>query len=149
MITQISIGSVLMLLTICIAALSTWAIEVTFARLHGWILREPHRPKLMLMVVVAALWALAMVTAGVWLWAFCFRILGVFHTMEEAVYFSLVSFTTLGYGDILLTHQWRILGGMAAANGLLNFGLLTALLVEVIRHVRKSQIEARSGQERS
>ncbi|OWY08142.1 metal transporter [Thioclava sp. F42-5] len=141
---QIAIGSVMMLLTVCIAALSAWAIEATFSRLHWWMLREPHRPKLMLMVVVAALWALAMVTAGVWLWAFCFRLLGVFHTMEQSVYFSLVSFTTLGYGDILLTHQWRILGGMAAANGLLNVGLLTALLVEVIRHVRKSQLEARA-----
>lgn len=149
MFVQIAIGSVMMLLTVGIAALSAWAIEVTFAKLNPWVLRQPHRPKLMLMVVFAALWALAMVTAGVWLWAFCFRLLDVFHTMEESVYFSLVSFTTLGYGDILLSHKWRILGGMAAANGLLNVGLLTALLVEVIRQVRRSQIEARGGLERS
>ena len=83
-------------------------------------------------------------TTGVWIWAIAYRLLGVFDTMEASIYFSLVSFTTLGYGDILLTHQWRILGGMAAANGLLNFGLVTALLVEALRHLRISQVaEAR------
>ncbi|MBW0158580.1 potassium channel family protein [Sedimentimonas flavescens] len=142
MFLQLFIGSVIMVMTVIIAALSAWGMEWAFARSRPWLLREPHRPKLILVVLVTALWALAMVTAGVWLWAFCFRALGIFITMEAAVYFALVSYTTLGYGDILLTHEWRILGGMAAANGLLNIGLLTALLVEALRQVRLSQLQA-------
>jgi len=142
MFIQLFIGSVMMLLTVVIAAFSAWGMEWAFARSHFWLLREPHRPKLMLVVVIAAFWALAMVTVGVWIWALCFWGLGIFVTMEAAVYFALVSYTTLGYGDILLTHEWRILGGMAAANGLLNIGLLTALLVEALRHVRLSQLQA-------
>ena len=59
------------------------------------------------------------------------------------MYFSLVSFTTLGFGDVLFPPEWRLLSGMAAANGLLNFGLLTALLVEALRHVRLGQMNAR------
>ena len=106
-------------------------------------MREPHRPKLMLVMLFASLWVLGIVTAGVWIWAFAFWALDIFVTFEEAVYFALVSFTTLGYGDILLPTQWRILGGMAAANGLLNIGLLTALLVEALRHVRLGQVDAR------
>jgi hypothetical protein len=82
-----------------------------------------------------------MVTAGVWMWAFTLRALGVFITMEASVYFSLVAYTTLGFGDILLPQDWRLLAGMAAANGLLNMGLLTAMLVEILRHVRMGQIE--------
>jgi len=147
MFLQIFVGSVMMVLTVVIAGLSAWAMEWAFARSHFWLLREPHRPKLMLVVLITAIWALAMVTAGVWLWAFCFRLLGIFITMEAAVYFALVSYTTLGYGDILLTHEWRILGGMAAANGLLNIGLLTAMLVEALRHVRIGQLQAHRSQD--
>ena len=145
---QILIGSAMMLLTVVVAGLSAWLMEWAFAKSHFWLLRDPHRPKLMLVVLITALWALLMVTAGVWLWAFCFRMLGVFLTMEAAVYFSLVSYTTLGRGDILLTHEWRILGGMAAANGLLNIGLLTALLVEALRHVRLGQLQSGRNRER-
>lgn len=143
MFLQIALGSGLMLVSILIAALSAWAMEALFARFHDWLMQEPHRPKLMLVVMIAALWVLGIVTAGVWIWAIAFRALDIFLTIEEAVYFALVSFTTLGYGDILLPTEWRILGGMAAANGLLNIGLLTALLVEALRHVRLGQVDAR------
>jgi hypothetical protein len=140
MLFQIALGTMLMMLTILVAAIAAWVMEWLFQRFRRWLLRPPHRPKLMLVVLVAAFFALGIVTAGVWIWALAYWFLGVFDTMEASIYFSLVSFTTLGYGDVLLTHQWRILGGMAAANGLLNFGLVTALLVEALRHLRLSQV---------
>ena len=90
-----------------------------------------------------------MVTAGVWIWAIALWLLGIFITIEASVYFSLVAFTTLGFGDILLPQNWRLLGGMAAANGLLNMGLLTAMMVEVLRFVRVGQMEARNRKDRS
>jgi hypothetical protein len=45
-------------------------------------------------------------------------LLDIFGTLEGAVYFSIVAYTTLGFGDILLPLDWRLLGGMASANGL-------------------------------
>jgi len=54
-------------------------------------------------------------------------------TFEEAVYFSLVTFTTLGYGDITLGEQWRILSGAEAVNGILLAGWSTALLFTVVQ----------------
>lgn len=141
MILQIGIGTVLLLLSILISGASYGAMELVMIRMRPWLAREPHGPKLMLALSAAAVWILAQVTVAVWLWAFAFRLLGVFVTMEASVYFSLVAFTTLGFGDILLPHEWRLLAGMAAANGLLNIGLLTAVLVEVLRQVRLSQIE--------
>ena len=132
-----------MLVSILIAAASALVLEGMFQRSSKWLLREPHRPKLVLLLVGVSVWALAIITASVWLWAFVFLWLGALHTLEEAVYFSLVSFTTLGFGDVVLPREWRILSGMAGANGFLNFGLLTALMVEALRHVRLGQFEAR------
>jgi len=69
----------------------------------------------------------------VWIWAGLFLVLGVFPTLEEATYFSIVSFTTVGYGDVVVDKGWRILSGFVSINGLLAFGILTAFIVEVFR----------------
>jgi hypothetical protein len=143
MFIQIAIGTGLLLTSILIAAISAWVMELAFQRGHDWLMREPHRPKLIVLIVGVSLWVLGIITAGVWIWASAFYALGIFPTLEESVYFAIVSYTTLGFGDVLLPVEWRLLAGMAAANGLLNFGLLTALLVEALRHVRLGQVEHR------
>ena len=53
----------------------------------------------------------------------------------------MVAYTTLGLGDVVPAPEWRRLAGMEAANGFLNFGLLTALLIETLRQVRINQVE--------
>jgi voltage-gated potassium channel Kch len=56
-------------------------------------------------------------------------------TYEEAVYFSTVTFTTLGYGDITLTPPWRLLSGIEAMNGILLFGVSTAILLAIAQRL--------------
>jgi hypothetical protein len=143
MFVQIALGSGLLLISILIAAISAGLMEFAFLRGNDWLMREPHRPKLFVLVMAVSIWILGIITAGVWIWAGTFYALGVFQTFEESLYFSLVTFTTLGFGDVLLPLEWRLLAGMASANGLLNFGLLTALLVEALRHVRLGQVDAK------
>ncbi len=141
MLHQIALGTGVMMVSILIGAVSALLMEVGFSRWHGWLVQEPHRPKLILAVLVASLWVVATTTAGVWLWAFVYDLLGVFGTFEECLYFSIVSFTTLGFGDVILPHEWRILSGMTATNGFLNFGLMTALMIEAFRLIRSGQVE--------
>lgn len=143
MFLQIAIGSALILLTITIGGLVVMAMEIGFARTHHWLLREPHRPKLLIVIAAVSVGVLMVLSAGIWVWAFAFWGIGAFPTLEESLYFAMVSYTTLGFGDILLPREWRLLAGMAAANGFLGFGLLTALLVEALRHVRLGQLDAR------
>lgn len=143
MVLQITVGTALLLTNILIAAVAAMLLEVMFQRSHTWMLREPHRPKLVLMIAGVSLWVLGVITAGIWVWALAYLEIGAFATLEQAVYFSLVCFTTLGFGDLLLPQDWRILAGMTAANGLLNFGLLTALLIEALRHIRLGQVRQR------
>lgn len=142
MLLQLVLGTFLMMITVLVSALAFWILEALLIRARPWLARPPHRPKLMATLCIAVLWSFSTVTAGVWIWALTFYSIGVFATLEGSVYFSLVAYTTLGFGDILLPNDWRLLGGMASANGLLNFGLLTAMLVEVLRYVRLEQIEA-------
>lgn len=136
---QFLIGSALVLASVLVGAVGYWVLESLLARRAAWLHRAPHGPKLVLVLVASVLWTLGMMAAAIWIWALAFYALDIFVTLEASVYFALVAFTTLGFGDVLLPQDWRLLSGMAAANGLLNFGLLTAVLVEVLRNVRSGQ----------
>jgi hypothetical protein len=147
MFVQIAVGTGLLVVNITLAAVAAMLMEVVFQRAHGWLMREPHRPKLVLLLAGVSLWVLGVVTAGVWVWATAMYGLGAFATLEEAVHFSLAAYTTLGLGDVVPAREWRLLAGMEAANGLLNFGLLTALLIEALRQIRLGQVDARRKHE--
>ncbi|MCX7286897.1 MAG: ion channel [Rhodobacterales bacterium] len=143
MLIQIAIGTVILLTNILVAAVAALALEVAFRRAHGWLVKRPQRPKLILMLVFVGIWVLGVVTVCVWIWAMALWSLGAFPTIEASVYFSLVAFSTLGLGDVVAPQEWRILSVMAAVNGFLSFGLLTALMVEALRQVRLSQLDLR------
>ena len=63
------------------------------------------------------------------LWATLYWGVGALPEWREAFYFSLVTFTTLGYGDVTLGDEWRLLAAFEAANGIMMFGWTTALIV--------------------
>jgi len=71
------------------------------------------------------------------LWAALFMMLGEFQDFTAALYHSAVNFVTLGYGDIVMSKTWRILGPMEGANGILMFGLSTAVMTATVLDVIK------------
>jgi voltage-gated potassium channel Kch len=69
------------------------------------------------------------------LWATFYYVSGALPSFEEALYFSTVTFTTVGYGDIVLGREWRQLATFEAVNGWIIFGWATALIVAVIQRL--------------
>jgi len=67
------------------------------------------------------------------LWACLFLQLDEFSDFPTAYYHSTVNFSTLGYGDIVMSEERRLLGGLEAANGVLMFGLTTSALYAVVQ----------------
>jgi voltage-gated potassium channel len=65
-------------------------------------------------------------------WALFFVLVGGLPDLESAAYFSLTSYTTVGYGDVLLPEPWRLLGPIEAAVGVLMLGWSTGILVALI-----------------
>jgi len=65
--------------------------------------------------------------------------------LGQALYFSMVTITTLGYGDVTLAPAWQVLAGMEGMVGIVVFGLTTAMLFAV---VRKSWLYAHSRVEK-
>jgi len=68
-------------------------------------------------------------------WAFTYNFLGALESFEDSLYFSIVTFTTLGYGDVTLNESWRLLGAFEAAIGIIIFGWSTALVMGAVLKV--------------
>ncbi|MGI9501249.1 MAG: ion channel [Geminicoccaceae bacterium] len=146
MISQLLIGSFIIAITTILHAAFIEAGIVGLTRFGERPAVPPGCLMKTAMLVAATLWLLASHSAGVWLWALMFIIFGAIEGLEPAVYFSLVTFTTLGYGDITLGDGWRILAAMCAANGLLLFGFSTAFLVELMRRLQPGTAKANDNQ---
>ena len=81
------------------------------------------------------------------LWALLFIFLGEFQDFATAFYHSTVNFASLGYGDIVMSEKWRLLGALEAANGVLMFGLTAGTLFAVMQNmVRQLQPADSSAQ---
>ena len=135
MLVQVLIGVGLVVLDVGIVATF---ITAGIRGLASFGARKPIQAgsfRSLLALVATALWMLAALGLAALTWGVAFRVLGVFPTLEEAFYFSVVAFTTLGLGDVTLPHPWRLLSGLVAADGLLLFSLTTAFLIEVLRRV--------------
>src|SRR6476620_3459782 len=66
------------------------------------------------------------------IWAVFYLTLVLFEDFETSFYFSLGSYTTIGYGDVVLPKQWRLLGGLEGVAGVLLCGLSTAFIFAIV-----------------
>ena len=146
MLIMIAIGCLLMVISTIVHA------GCTYATMNGYRVLAERSLKGMsawmktwaVAALVLLLFLAALIEVGAW--ALTYRLLGVIGDIETAVYFSAVTFTTLGYGDVVLKPPARMLASIEAINGILIFGWSTALLVAFIgRLVRSAEHRAEAG----
>jgi hypothetical protein len=140
------LGLLLVAITVVIHAFgTTWLLHQLgrrYAKVTGPY--KPTRTLWLLISTIIVLTALHILQIVIWAWAYMILLpVAVLDTFEEAAYFSFVTFTTLGYGDITLPHIWRILSGYEALNGVLLIGWSTAMLFAVVQRTWKDTL--RSG----
>jgi hypothetical protein len=79
------------------------------------------------------------------LWAVALLMVGEISTFEKAFYCSAENYTALGYGDIVLSARWRLLGPLEAINGLLLFGLSTAVMFAIMSRLITTRLHLQPG----
>jgi hypothetical protein len=128
MLVNLALGTFVIALTVII---HTWGlIAVTHMmrvltsrfRVHG------HRSRTLAMVITV-IGIFGIMTVEVWLWAAFHHGLGAFEDFETALYFSTVTFSTLGYGDVVPAAGWRLFAALESVDGLLLIGWSTAYLI--------------------
>ncbi len=125
----------------CITVFISMGIQITFVvsmlrYVIRIIIREDHKTAsfgfdtYVISIVLVMLFAGHMVQAAIW--AMLFMYVGEFADFMTAFYHSTVNFASLGYGDIVMSEEWRLLGALEASNGVLMFGLSAGTMLSVM-----------------
>ncbi|MGB7405454.1 MAG: ion channel [Pacificimonas sp.] len=130
--TIIALGAAVIFITVVIQA-----VMVNIA--YAWILpladRGGHRFRRGVQTIVISavtLWMLVALSIAVAIWASLLMRIDAFADVDTAVYYTAATYTTLGYGDVLLPEEIRNLSGLIAVNGFIMFGLSTAFLIDFV-----------------
>jgi len=136
----LAVGIVVLLLTIMIHAL---AVEATV----NFVRRETRFGRAgasfghgVIVVAVAVLLAFTAHLIEIAVWATVFVMCGEFPEFAMAFDHSAVNYTTLGYGNVVMSPAWRLLGPLEAADGMLMFGVTTALVFTVIQRLVRTRM---------
>ena len=134
MVTQLLFATFMVIVMAAIHLLGL-AILTRVLRSHSRMMR---RMKLLPLTVlmIGSIGIIAIHTLEIWLWALIYLELGTFSSFEDALYFSTVTYASIGYGDLLLPHQWRIFGAIEGAAGIIMLGVSTAYLVSLLTRVK-------------
>jgi voltage-gated potassium channel len=134
------------LAAVVICALSVFVHATgTYINLHWilWLLKKHGSTNLVLtwgFVARLVVLLLIMHSIEVAIWAGFYTWQHCFSDWHTAYYFSLVTYTTLGYGDVLLPKAWRSLGGWEAMTGVLMFGWSTASMMSFLHHIQSARL---------
>ncbi|GLQ06706.1 ion transporter [Sneathiella chinensis] len=131
MLLQLFLGSILIIICVINHA---FCLEFLLRRVKRfgavWEVRAPAFGHVLIMIVVV-LGLFMTHTIEAWIWASFYHMVGETTTMHDAIYFSTVTFTTLGFGDITLSPDWQLTSALQAVSGIILFGWSTAFLVNV------------------
>ncbi|WP_245483320.1 potassium channel family protein [Mesorhizobium sp. M7A.F.Ca.US.002.01.1.1] len=128
MVLNLLIGTVVISLTVLVHTFGLIAVTHAMGYLVARFRMHGRRSRIVAMISVV-MGLFAVMTVEVWLWAELYRLLDIFADFETALYFSTITFSTVGYGDIVPAHQWRVLAALEGVNGFLLIGWSTAYLI--------------------
>ncbi|MDR3428677.1 MULTISPECIES: ion channel [Silvimonas] len=77
----------------------------------------------------------------IFVWGLLFVQLGEFTDLYDAVFHSGVNFTSLGYGDHVMSKQWKLLGPLEAGNGILMFAMTASMIMVVLQDMIKTSVK--------
>jgi hypothetical protein len=133
MFLNIILGAFLLLLT-CGMHILGMVFVMHLVRREGGALRKRFRKMRAYLIGEVVLVMANVSILEALLWAAAYVVLDEIQNLEQAFYFSMVTFTTLGYGDIVLDERWRLLASFEAATGIIMFGWTTAILITIVQY---------------
>ena len=134
MLIQLILATLMVVATVLVHLFGL-AMLVRILRSHSRVFRKLSIMPLTLLVG-ATTGIIAILTLEIWMYAALFLELGALGHFEQALYFSTVTYSTIGYGDVVMPHQWRILGAIEGAVGIIMLGWSTAFLISLLSQMK-------------
>jgi hypothetical protein len=126
--TNLALGTLLISVTVIVHTLGLMVLAGWTKWIVHWVRLHRHRIGKIVAMVTTVLGLFLVHTIEVWLWAFAYLGIGAVNGLESAVYFSTVTFSTVGYGDITPTADWRVFAALEGMNGFILIGWSIAYL---------------------
>ena len=141
MIVSLAIGVGMFGVTLCVLMVPTVAmIRIATSRgRHDFI--WPSNTANVLSLLLIALLLLVAHLANILLWATLFFLFHEFSHFEDAFYHSAVNYSSLGYGDLVMSPRWRLLGPLETIDGMVMFGISTALIFAVLSRMIERRLK--------
>ena len=141
-ITNFLVGLPAMALCLVVqVAVSFWSVQYLVQKTAG-----KSAPRRFLAKIRPLVFAMLVMTAGslvqIAVWGALFVGLGEFDELYEAIYHSAVNFTSLGYGDVVMSQTWKLLGPLEAVNGILMLGMTGGALMAIVQQLIRVQRDA-------
>ena len=134
MIAQLSLATAMALVTVSVHLFGLAALIRSLRTHQRLLVRLKLAP--MTLLLGAAVGLVAIHTVEIWFYAGVYLLLGAAANFESALYFSTVTYATVGYGDVLIDPSWRIFGAIEGAIGVLMLGWSTAFLVSLLAQLK-------------
>jgi len=128
MLANLALGTVIISATVVIHTLGLMTVTHLMGYLTGRLRMHGRRSRIVAMLTVV-IGTFGLLTVQVWLWATAYYLLDVVGDFDTALYFSTVTFSTIGYGDVVPAHGWRLFSALEGLNGFLLIGWSTAYLI--------------------
>lgn len=139
--SELVIGTILICVTVVIHAVALDRLMDTIERWKNAIRLTFRRYWKVPVLVMAVLGVFLAHVIQIWIWALFYLRVDALPDLERALYFSTTTFTTVGYGDIVLGPKWRLISSFQAANGFILFGWSTAFIFEIMSRLYKGDAD--------
>ena len=138
MLTQLILATAMVVLTVLIHGAGITALARGL-RIEASVDEERHhfsvKRAVGILIIVLALFTLHGIE--IWLYAAVYLIIGAVQNLEAAVYYSTITYASIGFGDTEMARQWRLVGAIEGINGVLLLGWSTAFFVTVVARLPK------------
>jgi hypothetical protein len=132
---QLAIASVMVAVTAAVHLVGIASLLLLF-RQHRRVVKTRRIVVEFAALLVAVMGLFGLHTVEIWLYAALYSHVGALPDFEDALYFSTSTYTTVGYGDLILPRSWRLVGAIEGANGIILLGWSTAFFVGMVGRVK-------------
>ena len=129
MIGNLALGAAIISATVLIHTVGLIGVTRLMNYVRAWFRLHRHEAGRTVAMIATVLALFVVHSVEIWLWALAYLTLGALSNIDTAIYFSITTFATIGYGDVVLSHDWRLLGSLEGISGLILIGWSIAYLV--------------------
>jgi hypothetical protein len=136
LLVQLEIATVLVAITVLVHLIGL-AVLLAILRRHRHVSGQVQSALVnTLAILLGAFGLFVLHSIEMWMWAGLYEMIGAFSSLENALYFSITTYVTVGYGDVVLPPGDRIIGAIEAASGIILIGWSTAFFFSIVDRLK-------------